>query len=55
MGTLGSVFANLRHKNRLARLNHRGQAKVRMQWNLYCMVHNIETLAKAGTGQIGVQ
>jgi len=49
------VFANLRHNKRLTRLNHRGQAKVRTQWSLYCMVHNIEKLSKAGLGQLGVQ
>ena len=55
IGTVEPVFANLRHNKRLTRLNHRGQAKVRTQWSLYCMVHNIEKLSKAGLGQIGVQ
>lgn len=48
IGTVEPVFANLRHNKRLTRLNHRGQAKVRTQWSLYCMVHNIEKLAHSG-------
>ena len=44
------VFGNIRHNKRLHRLNHRGHIKVNTQWNLYCMVHNIEKLAKAGLG-----
>jgi transposase len=50
-GTVEPVFANLRHNKRLTRLNHRGRAKVNTQWNLYCMVHNIEKLAKTSMGQ----
>jgi hypothetical protein len=55
IGTVEPVFANLRHNKRLTCLNHRGQGKVRTQWNLCCMVHNIEKLSKAGLRQIGVQ
>jgi transposase len=55
IGTVEPVFANLRHNKRLTRLNHRGQAKVRTQWSLYCMVHNIEKLSSAGLGQARVQ
>jgi transposase len=54
-GTVEPVFANLRHNKRLTRLNHRGRAKVNTQWNLYCMVHNIEKLAKTGLGRQMVQ
>ncbi|MEO5606747.1 MAG: IS1182 family transposase [Polaromonas sp.] len=50
-GTVEPVFANLRHNKRLTRFNHRGHAKVGTQWNLYCMVHNIEKLAKTNLGQ----
>jgi len=50
IGTVEPVFANLRHHKRLSRLNHRGEAKDRAQWSLYCMVHNIEKLQKAGFG-----
>lgn len=50
-GTVEPVFGNIRHNKRMTRLNHRGRAKVNTQWNLYCMVHNIEKLAKTGLGQ----
>ena len=49
--TVEPVFANIRHNKRLTRLNHRGRAKVNTQWNLYCMVHNIEKLAKTSMGR----
>lgn len=55
IGTVEPVFANLRHNKRLSRLNYRGQAKVRTQWSLYCMVHNIEKLSKVAFGPTGVQ
>lgn len=55
IGTVEPVFANLRHNKRLSRLNHRGQANVGTQWRLYCLVHNIEKLSKAGFGQHGVR
>ena len=48
IGTVEPVFGNIRHNKRLSRLNHRGRAKVNTQWNLYCMVHNIEKLANNG-------
>ena len=51
IGTVEPVFGNIRHNKRLTRLNHRGHAKVNTQWNLYCMVHNIEKLAKTTLGQ----
>ena len=51
IGTVEPVFGNMRHNKRLTRLNHRGRAKVNTQWNLYCMVHNIEKLAKTTMGQ----
>ena len=50
-GTVEPVFGNLRHNKRLTRLNHRGRTKVNTQWSLYCMVHNIEKLAKTNLGQ----
>jgi hypothetical protein len=54
-GTVEPVFGNLRHNKRLTRLNHRGHNKVNTQWNLYCMVHNIEKLTKTSLGQQKVQ
>ena len=35
------VFANLRSCKRLDRFTYRGQAKVNIQWLLYCLVHNL--------------
>ena len=54
-GTVEPVFANLRHNKRLTRFNYRGRTKVNTQWNLYCMVHNIEKLAKTNIGQHKMQ
>ncbi|MEO7885839.1 MAG: IS1182 family transposase [Polaromonas sp.] len=51
IGTVEPVFANIRHNKRLTRLNHRGRVKVNTQWNLYCMVHNIEKLAATNLGR----
>jgi hypothetical protein len=51
IGTVEPVFANIQHNKRLTRFNHRGREKVNTQWNLYCMVHNIEKLAKTGYAQ----
>jgi len=46
--TVEPVFGNLRANKRLDRFTLRGRAKVNGQWTLYCLVHNIETLAHAG-------
>jgi hypothetical protein len=48
--TVEPVFGNLRHNKRLNRFSLRGRRKVDGQWKLYCLVHNIEKLAKAGYG-----
>jgi transposase len=48
MGTVEPVFANLRYNKGLARFTLRGRAKVGTQWQLYCLVHNIEKLANNG-------
>jgi transposase len=48
MATVEPVFGNLRHNKRLDRFTLRGQTKVNTQWNLYCLVHNIEKLAHHG-------
>jgi len=45
------VFANLRHNKRLDRFTLRGRTKVNAQWQLYCLVHNIEKLAHQGYAQ----
>jgi len=49
--TVEPVFGNLRHNKGLDRFTLRGQKKVDTQWNLYCLVHNIEKLAHHGFGQ----
>jgi hypothetical protein len=46
--TVEPVFANLRANERLDRFTLRGRVKVDTQWKLYCLVHNIEKLAKSG-------
>lgn len=48
MATVEPVFANIRHNKQLNRFTLRTQPKVNTQWTLYCLVHNIEKLAKAG-------
>jgi hypothetical protein len=44
-GTVEPVFANIRQSKPLNRSTLRGHAKVNAQWNLYCMVPNIEKVA----------
>ena len=46
--TVEPVFANLRHNKRLHRFTLRGRVKVEGQWQLFCLVHNIEKLAHHG-------
>ena len=45
IGTVEPVFGNIRHNKRLNRFTLRGNRKVGTQWQLYCLVHNIEKLA----------
>ena len=47
-GTVEPVFGNLRYNKGLTRFTLRGRAKVDGQWKLFCLVHNIEKLARAG-------
>lgn len=51
MATVEPVFANLRHNKGLDRFTLRTRPKVNAQWNLYCLVHNIEKLAHHGYGR----
>lgn len=51
LGTVEPVFANIRHNKRLSRFTLRGRKKVDTQWKLFCLVHNIEKLAKNGYAQ----
>lgn len=46
IATVEPVFANIRHTKRLDRFTVRGKEKVGTQWRLYCLVHNIEKLAR---------
>jgi transposase len=46
--TVEPVFANLRYNKRLTRFTLRGRTKVHGQWQLFCLVHNIEKLTNAG-------
>lgn len=46
--TVEPVFANVRYNKGLDRFTLRGRAKVDGQWKLFCLVHNIEKLAKHG-------
>ena len=46
--TVEPVFANVRYNKRLDRFTLRGRTKVNGQWQLYCLVHNIEKLAHHG-------
>jgi len=48
IATVEPVFANIRHNKRLDRFTLRGKEKVGTQWRLYCLVHNIEKLARSG-------
>ncbi len=48
IATVEPVFANLRHNKRLDRFTLRSRPKVNAQWQLYCLVHNIEKLAHHG-------
>jgi len=50
MGTVEPVFGNLRYNKGLDRFTLRSQVKVNTQWNLFCLVHNIEKLAHGGYG-----
>ncbi|NML45236.1 transposase [Ramlibacter sp. G-1-2-2] len=53
IATVEPVFANIRHTKRLDRFTLRGKEKVGTQWRLYCLVHNIEKLARNGSGANG--
>lgn len=48
ISTVEPVFGNIRHNKRMNRFTVRGRAKVGTQWQLYCLVHNIEKLAHNG-------
>ena len=43
-------FANIRSALRLDRFNLRGKRKVNVQWNLFCIVHNMKKIQRYGPG-----
>ena len=45
IATVETVFANIRHHKGMRRFTLRGKPKVSTQWQLYCLVHNIEKIA----------
>lgn len=48
MSVVEPVFGNIAANKKLARFSLRGKKKVQGQWQLYCVVHNIEKLANYG-------
>jgi hypothetical protein len=48
MGIVEPVFGNITGAKRLDRFTLRGRPKVRVQWQLYAVVHNIEKIAHYG-------
>lgn len=48
MGIVEPVFANIRTHKRLDHFTLRGQAKVNIQWMLYCIVHNLSKITNYG-------
>ena len=48
MGIVEPVFGNIRHAKGMDRFHYRGRKKVRAQWLLYCLVHNIGKIARYG-------
>jgi hypothetical protein len=48
MSTVEPVFANITCSKKLRRFSLRGKDKVQGQWQLFCLIHNIEKLMKYG-------
>lgn len=48
MSVVEPVFGNLEHNKGLKRFSLRGKAKVNGQWQLFCLVQNIEKLQRYG-------
>ena len=42
------VFGNIRSQKKMDRFTLRGKPKVNGQWNLFCIVHNIEKILRFG-------
>lgn len=48
MSVVEPIFANIGTNKGLNRFSLRGKSKVRGQWRLYCLIHNIEKLMRYG-------
>ena len=48
MSVVEPVFGNIGTNKRLNRFSLRGKTKVQGQWQLYCMVHNLEKVSRYG-------
>jgi hypothetical protein len=48
MWVVEPVFGNITIHKRLNRFSLRGKTKVNAQWQLFCMIHNIEKMANYG-------
>ena len=48
MSVVEPVFGNIGTNKRLNRFSLRGKKKVQGQWQLYCLIHNIEKLKNYG-------
>ena len=48
MGIIEPVFGNITAQKGMDRFTLRTKAKVNIQWNLFCLVHNIEKIANYG-------
>ena len=48
MSVVEPVFGNIGTNKGLNRFSLRGKSKVQAQWQLYCMVHNIEKVMRYG-------
>ena len=48
LGTVEPVFGNINTTKRLNRFSLRGKTKVNAQWQMFCLVHNIEKLQRYG-------
>ncbi len=45
IATVEPMFGNIRHHKGMSRFTLRGKTKVATQWQLYCLVPNIEKIA----------
>jgi hypothetical protein len=48
LGIIEPVFGNIRNTKRRNRFTLRGKYKVNAQWQMYCLVHNIEKIQRYG-------